>query len=175
MALRTRLGRLADNIAAAAMLGLLGLAMATAADVAGRYLFATPIRGFNDIVPLAGAVLLSACMPHVVARRGNIAVDFVGQWLGPAAQRRLDNFGAALCSGFFVLMAWQYALYAIELRQTGDVTPLLRWPVWPWWSAVAVFITVTAVVGLATVGGSAPVDAQADGASSADSPGAEAA
>lgn len=155
---RTRLGRLADGIAAAAMLGLLGLALLTAADVLGRFLFAAPIRGFNDIVPLAGAVLLSACMPHVVARRGNIAVDFVGQWFGPVAKRRLDNFGAALCSGFFVLMAWQYSRYALELRQTGDLMPILRWPVWPWWSAVALFITVTAVVGLATIGGNPALD-----------------
>ncbi len=88
MALSAQACRLAEGIAAAAVLGLLGLAFCTAADVVGRYLFAAPIRGFNDIVPLAGAVLLSACMPHVVARRGNIAVDLVGQRLGPLARLR---------------------------------------------------------------------------------------
>lgn len=153
-ALQAQACRLADTIAAAAMLGLLGLALCTAADVAGRYLFASPIRGFNDIVPLAGAVLLSACMPHVVARRGNIAVDFVGQQLGPAAARRLDQFGAVLCALFFCLMAWQYVRFAAELAQTGDVTPILRWPVWPWWSAVAGFIGIAAAVGLLTIAGS---------------------
>ena len=149
--LRSQACRLPDRLAAGAVLGLLGLALCTAADVTGRYLFAAPIRGFNDLAPLAGAVLLSACMPLVVAQRANIAVDFVGQQLGPVAHRRLDDFGAALCALFFALMAWQYVRYAIELAQTGDVTPILRWPVWPWWSAVAGFITITAAVGLATV------------------------
>lgn len=156
MSLRSQAGRLSDRIAIAAVLGLLGLALFTAVDVAGRYLFAAPIRGFNDIVPLAGAVLLSACMPHVVARRGNIAVDFVGQRLGPAAARRLDQFGAALCAGFFGLMAWQYVRYVLELAQTRELTPILRWPVWPWWAAVAGFVIVTAIVGLLTITGEDP-------------------
>lgn len=156
VALRTQACRLADRIAMVAVLGLLGLAMITVADVTGRFLFATPIRGFNDIVPLAGAVLLSACMPHVVARRANIAVELIGQRLGEAASRRLDGFGALLCTAFFALMAWQYVRYAIELQQTGDVMPILRWPVWPWWGAVALFIAVTAAVGLLTLGASDP-------------------
>ncbi|MGE0310758.1 MAG: TRAP transporter small permease [Lautropia sp.] len=153
MSLHDRACRLADRLAVAAVLGLVGLACCTVADVAGRYLFAAPIRGFNDIVPLAGAVLLSACMPHVVARRGNIAVDFVGQRLGASAARRLDRFGTVLCTAFFGLMAWQYVRFARELAQTGDVTPILRWPAWPWWAAVAGFVAVTAAVGLATIVG----------------------
>jgi len=155
-ALRSQACRLADRIATAAVLGLLALAMLTAADVAGRYLFAAPIRGFSDIAPLAGAVLLSACMPHVVARRANIAVDLVGQRLGAAASRRLNGFGAVLCTAFFTLMAWQYLRYAIELRQTGDVMAILRWPLWPWWAAVALCITISAVVGLLTLGADHP-------------------
>lgn len=142
----------ADRLAAAAVLGLLALAVGTAADVAGRYLFATPIRGFNDLVPLAGAVLLAACMPHVVARRGHIVVDALGQRLGPRAERALNAFGALLTTLFFVLMGWQYVRYAAELRDTGDVMPILRWPVWPWWAAVAACIVTTAVVGALTLG-----------------------
>lgn len=156
VALRSHACRLADRIAMAAVLGLLGLAVLTVADVTGRALFTTPIRGFNDIVPLAGAVLLSACMPHVVARRANIAVELVGQRLGAAASRRLDGFGALLCTAFFALMAWQYLRYAVELQAAGDVTPILRWPVWPWWSAVALFISIAAGVGLLTLGAGEP-------------------
>jgi TRAP-type C4-dicarboxylate transport system permease small subunit len=156
VALRSHAARLADRIAVAAVLGLLGLALLTVADVTGRYLFATPIRGFNDVVPLAGAVLLSACMPHVVARRANIAVELVGQRLGAAASRRLDGFGALLCTAFFVLMAWQYIRYAIELQANGEVTAILRWPLWPWWGAVALFIAITAGVGLLTLGTADP-------------------
>jgi TRAP-type C4-dicarboxylate transport system permease small subunit len=143
--------RLARGMAVAAIFGLLLLAIGTAADVVLRYLFASPIRGFVDVTALAGAVLLAACMPHVVASRGNIAVDFLGQRLGPVAARRLDAFAAAATAAFFSLMAWQYVRYALEMRQTGESMPVLRWPVWPWWAAVAVCIAVTALVGFATI------------------------
>jgi TRAP-type C4-dicarboxylate transport system permease small subunit len=143
--------RLAEGLAGMAICGLLLLAFGTAIDVLMRYAFAMPIRGFIDVVPLAGAVLLSACMPHVVASRGNIAVDFLGQGLGPRAKRWLDTFGAVATGLFFSLMAWQYVRYALEMKQTAEVTPVLRWPVWPWWSAVAVFITLTALVALCTL------------------------
>lgn len=143
--------RLADQLAALAMLGLLALAVATVVDVLGRYLFASPLRGFSDIASLSGAVLLSACMPYVVARRANITVDFLGQRLGPRSAARLDGFGALLCAIFFALMAWQYARFALELHETQQLMAILRWPVWPWWSAVTVFILLSAIAGLLTL------------------------
>jgi TRAP-type C4-dicarboxylate transport system permease small subunit len=146
-----RAHQLAEGLAGAAISGLLLLAFGTAIDVLMRYAFATPIRGFIDVVSLAGAVLLSACMPHVVASRGNIAVDFLGQGLGPRPKRWLDTFGAVVTGLFFSLMAWQFVRYALEMKQTAQVTPVLRWPVWPWWSAVAAFITLTALVALCTL------------------------
>ena len=143
--------RLARGMAVAAIGGLLLLALGTALDVTLRYAFASPIRGFVDITSLAGAVLLAACMPHVVASRGNIAVDFLGERLGPGAARWLDRFAALVTTAFFALMAWQYIRYALELRQAGDAMPVLRWPVWPWWTAVAACVAVAAVVGAMTI------------------------
>lgn len=143
--------RAARAIAVAATLGLLLLAAGTAADVSLRYLFATPIPGFIDVAALAGAVLLSACMPWVVACRGNIAVEFVGDHFGGATARHLGRFGAAVTAAFFAVMAWQFARYAVDMWQTREAMAVLRWPVWPWWSAVAVFIALAALAGFATL------------------------
>jgi TRAP-type C4-dicarboxylate transport system permease small subunit len=142
---------LAEGLAGMAIGGLLLLAVGTAVDVLMRYALASPIRGFIDVVSLAGAVLLSACMPHVVASRGNIAVDILGQGLGLRAKRWLDTFGATVTSLFFCVMAWQYVRFALDMKQAAEVTPVLRWPVWPFWSAVAAFISLTAMVSLCTL------------------------
>ena len=149
--LHDRARRLALGLAVLGGCCLLLLAIGTFVDVLLRYGFARPIRGFVDVTALAGAVALSACMPHVVATRGNIAVDFLGQALGPRANRWLHAFGALMTAGFFSLMAWQYARFALEMKATGETMAVLRWPVWPWWSAVALFIALTALIGLATV------------------------
>jgi len=148
--------RAARAIAVGATLGLLLLAVVTAADVTLRYLFAAPIPGFIDVAALAGAVLLAACMPWVVACRGNIAVEFVGDHFGAVATRRLNRFGAAVTAAFFAVMAWQFARYALDMAQTGESMAVLRWPVWPWWSAVALFIALAALAGFATLGADAP-------------------
>jgi TRAP-type C4-dicarboxylate transport system permease small subunit len=143
--------RLAEWLAGVAVAGLLLLAFGTAVDVLMRYAFASPIRGFIDVVSLAGAVLLSACMPHVVASRGNIAVDLLGQAVGPRARRRLDTFGALVTALFFSVMAWQYVRFALEMKHAAEVTAVLRWAVWPYWSAVAAFISLAALVSLCTL------------------------
>jgi len=161
--LSQRARQLAEGLAGLAIGGLLLLAFGTALDVVMRYVFARPIHGFNDVVPLVGAALLSACMPHVVASRGNIAVDFLGKALGTRPTRWLDGFGAGVTALFFSLMAWQYARFALDMKQTAEVTPVLRWPVWPWWAAVATFITLTALVALCTLRADAAVHDETPG------------
>lgn len=155
MSLAVRARRLAQALAVLGGCALLLLAIGTGIDVVLRYLFARPIRGFVDVSALAGAVALAACMPWVVASRGNIAVDFLGQALGPRARRGLDGFGALVTAGFFALMAWQYARFALEMKTTGETMAVLRWPVWPWWCAVALFIALAALIGLVSLRGPA--------------------
>ena len=149
--LSARAERAAAALAVAAMGGLLLLALATTADIVLRYAFASPIRGFVDIASLAGAVLLAACMPYVLATRGNIAIDALGNWLGGAKRRVLHRFAAGVSAAYFALMGWQYVRFALDMQDTGQSIPVLRWPVWPWWAAVALCIVIAALVALATV------------------------
>jgi len=133
-----------------AMVGLLLLAAATTADVVMRYGFAKPIWGFADVAPLAGAVLLAACFPYVLCARSNIAIDALGDWLGPRPRRVLDRFAALVSAVFFAVLAWQYIAFADDLRGDGQTMPILGAVIWPWWAAVAVFVLFAAVAGLLT-------------------------
>jgi TRAP-type C4-dicarboxylate transport system permease small subunit len=142
--------RVAGALAAVAIAGLLGVALLITVDVCLRYFFASPIRGFFDVQPLAFAVLLAGCMPLALARGSHIAVTLVGDRLGGG--RILDRFGRLMTLLFFALMGWQYLRYAAEMRATGQTMAVLRWPVWPWWGAVALLVLAGAVVGLLTLG-----------------------
>ena len=138
-------------LACSAIVALLMLAVGTVADIVLRYVFARPIRGFVDIASLAGAVLLSACFPYVLSSRGNIAIDALGNRLGATARRWLDRFAAAVSAGFFGVMAWQYLRFAMDLKGDAQTIPVLRWPVWPWWAAVAGFVLIAAAIGMLTI------------------------
>lgn len=145
-----RVERAAAGLALAAVIGLLLLALATALDVLLRYVFSSPLRGFVDIASLAGAVLLAACFPYVLVVRSNISVDVLGRRLGGGFKTALDRFAAVVTAAFFVLMAWQYVRFALEMQETAQVIPVLRWSVWPWWAAVALFIVLAAAAAVLT-------------------------
>ncbi len=130
---------------------LLAIAIGTSADVLGRWLFGAPIRGYNDFAALGIAVTCAAFFPALIARRGNLTIDLVGRALGPRASRFLDAFGAFITFVFFAAMAWQYVRYALEMARAGERMAILRWEVWPFWSAVALAIVATAVVSLVVI------------------------
>ena len=130
---------------------LLAIAIGTLADVLGRFLFGAPIRGYNDFAALGIAVTCAAFFPALIARRGNLTIDLVGRALGPRASRVLDAFGAVVTFVFFTAMAWQYVRYALEMARGGERMAILRWEVWPFWSAVALAVVATAVVSLVVV------------------------
>lgn len=144
-----RAERLAAALATIAVSGLLALAILITVDVCLRYFFASPIRGFFDVQSLAFAVLLAGCMPLALARGSHIAVTVVGDRVGGG--RVLDRFGRLMTLLFFALMGWQYLRYAAEMKETGQTMAVLRWPVWPWWGAVAVLILVAALVAVVTL------------------------
>jgi TRAP-type C4-dicarboxylate transport system permease small subunit len=143
--------KVAQVLAGVGVIGLLLLALGTALDVILRYGFAKPIPGYADVTALAGAVLLSACMPQVVASRSNVSIDFAGKMFGEEVHKWLDRLGAFVTFAFFSVMAWQYMRFALEMKTTGETMAVLRWPVWPWWTGVAIFIAITAVVALLTL------------------------
>ena len=153
-----RVERAAAGLALAAVGGLLLLAAGTALDVLLRYAFASPIRGFVDIASLTGAVLLAACFPYVLVSRTNISVDILGRSLGSGFKTALDRFAALVTAAFFALMAWQYVRFAMEMYETNQLIPVLRWPVWFWWSAVALLIVLAAAGAALTVWKRMPED-----------------
>ena len=125
---------------------LLVISIVTMVDVLLRWVFSAPIRGFYDFSVLATAVACAACFPALIAQRGNISIRFVGKVLGRGATRVLDAFGALVTLVFFVAMAWQYVYFSLEMARAGERMPILQWPVWPWWTIVALMIGVTALV-----------------------------
>ena len=142
-----RLERLALGIALVASACLLVVALATMADVLLRWLFNAPIHGLNDMAALVTAVVVAGCFPMLLTRRGNVTIRLLGSWLGPRATQVLDSFGALVAAVFFALMTWQYIRYSAEMTQANEATPILRWPVGPWWWVVTILIGITTIAG----------------------------
>jgi len=123
----------ANWVAAAALLAMILL---TTLDVFVR-LFRSSIPGTYDVVALLGAVVASFSLGYTSVEKGHIAVDFLVGKLSPAVQALIDAVNALLATALFGVAAWQSALYAASLADSGQVSLTLQIPVYPFVCGVA--------------------------------------
>jgi TRAP-type C4-dicarboxylate transport system permease small subunit len=83
-------------------------------------------------------------------RYGNIIVDFFTTRLAPATQRRLDAVGALLLGLVMALVSWRLVAGTISLREAGETTTILGWPVWYTYAAMVPGVILTAIAGFYT-------------------------
>ena len=134
--------------------GLIALAVLVMADVALRFLFASPIDGAQEIGKLLVTVVVASFFPVALAERRHIVVDLLSRCLGVAARSLFDAFGALVTFVFFVFVGWRFILYTDELHRAGETTWILGWAVTPWWAVTTVFILICAPVQAIVLGAS---------------------
>ena len=144
--LQSRGDSVARLCALCGMLGLVVLALLTNFDVFMRWLFNSPIDGIADIAPLVVAIVISSFFPIALAGRHHISINFLGSLLTPRPRAWLETLVALVTLVFFVLLAWQFILYAIDLHESGQTTWAIRMPVAKWWMVVSLFMALCVVV-----------------------------
>ena len=107
---------------------LMFIMLLTMADVVGG-IFNHPVYGVEEIVGLMTAVLLAFALPGTQIKHGHVGVDVIYRLLSPKSQKTLDRVLNLLCALTFVLIAEQCAVYGLELRQCGEVSSTVAFPV----------------------------------------------
>ena len=68
------LDRFTRRVAFIGLVGLLAVAIATMVDVLLRWLFNSPIEGYEDVSQLLFAVIIAACFPAGLIQGRNITI-----------------------------------------------------------------------------------------------------
>lgn len=126
-----------------AMIGLVclvGLTLATIADVLMRWLFNSPIEGVHDLYSLMVAVVVGTFFPVALIERHHITITFLGSAMGTRVNSWLNTLSNVALLLFLVLLSWQLIRYVGELRETGETTWILQWPIAPWWTVTTAVI-----------------------------------
>ena len=116
----------------AAVLAFL-LCFLVCADVIGRVVFNSPVKGTPEIVSGSIVIILWLQAAYAIRSGGMIWVDAVHLHLPGRAQRACDVFGALLGISFFALVCWgsiEPALYSWRSNEF-EGEGALRVPVWP--------------------------------------------
>lgn len=135
-----------------AELSLAAMALLTAADVLGRYVFDLPIIGSVELTEMLMVVVIFSGVPLATAGGGQISVDVVTLAVGPKTrwvQALLAQLVAAATSGFFGVVTWGRALGA---RALGDETTMLALPLAPMVFFMSVMLLLNALWHAAQLG-----------------------
>ena len=131
------LDRLSDWVArallvAAAALGLM-LSFIVCADVIGRGVFNSPLRGTPEMVSSAIIIICFMQAPYAIRSGGMINVDFLTKHLPGRWQSWLAAFGAVLGAAFFAFILWGAWDPAFNAWNEGEYEGegALRVPAWP--------------------------------------------
>ena len=144
------LHRLAEAFALAGGAIFVAIAIMSAGSIASRALFSRPLQGDYEMVQQGCAVFVALCLPICQMRYGNIIVDFFTTRLPAATQRRLDAIGALILGLVMALVAWRLVAGTISLRESGETTTILGWPVWWTYTAMVPGVALTALAGFHT-------------------------
>jgi len=124
----------ANQLAGAAIVAMMLL---TCADVLLR-LFRQPIPGTYEIIGFLGAIATAFALGQTSLEKGHIAVEFLSSRLSSRGRLYLDGLEATAGLFIFGLLAWQSAVYAEDLRKSGEVSLTLAMPVHPFvWGIAA--------------------------------------
>jgi TRAP-type transport system small permease protein len=110
---------------------LLALMALTFADVAGRYLFNSPIPGTAELTELCMGILIFSGLPLLTAARGQITVTLFERFMPSSALPAMDGAIALFSACVLGVFAWRIAAEASYRGGFGDITPFLHLPIAP--------------------------------------------
>ncbi|TMJ27300.1 MAG: TRAP transporter small permease [Alphaproteobacteria bacterium] len=118
-------------LGAAAAVLLFGLMALTTADVIGRYLFNSPLRGAFEVTELLLLTLIFAGLPLASRADEHVALDFIDMVLTPGGRLFVRRLVDLICGLLILGLAWRVWIKAGKIAAYGDTTEVLRLPVAP--------------------------------------------
>jgi TRAP-type C4-dicarboxylate transport system permease small subunit len=101
------------------------------ADVVGRYLFNKPITGVFEITEFLMLIIIFSYLALTQSSKSHINVDILVPHLPTKLQLIIERFNHLLCLCFMILITLMGVEKAIELKEVGEASTLLKLPNYP--------------------------------------------
>ncbi len=126
-----------------------GIGIMSAVSIIGRALWSKPITGDFELVEIGIAIAGSLFLSYCQITAGNIFVDIFTIRASDDAKAWMDRFGAILMGIMFALVGWRCAVGMNEIRQSGETSMLMGFPIWLGYVGVLPGITLVAITAFA--------------------------
>jgi TRAP-type mannitol/chloroaromatic compound transport system permease small subunit len=116
-------------------------------SIVGRKLFSWTVPGDVELLQMGAAFASATFFAYCHLIRGDVKVDFFTHNAGRRKVAVMDAIGSLLVGLFGALIAWRTGVGAWSLKDVGETSAILGWPVW-----VAQALMVPSFVLLAVAG-----------------------
>lgn len=99
-------------------------------SIVGRKLYAAPVPGDVEILQMAAAFASASFFSYCHLNGGDVKVDFFTAKASAATVHRLDALGSLLVGLFGALITWRAGAGALAIKEAGETSMILGWPVW---------------------------------------------
>ncbi len=143
-----KLYQLTRLFAIAGGLGFVALVVMSLISIVGRKISATPVPGDIEVMQMGTAIASAAMLAYCEMERHHLRVDFFTANISADLRERLDSVSHLLLALVAVLVAWRTGASALSLKEAGETSMILAWPVW---MVVAAMVPSFALLALAGV------------------------
>lgn len=99
-------------------------------SIVGRKLASMPVPGDLELMQMGSAVGAASFFAYCHLTRNDVRVDFFTQRLAPRVVAGLDAAGSLLVGLFGALVSWRTWVGAMNLKEYGETSAILGWPIW---------------------------------------------
>ena len=128
-----RFSRTLNILSSIALVLMMGLVFV---NVALRAVW-TPILGTYEFTGFLASIMITFALAHCASVKGHIAITLFADRLPPRVQAVLDSVVAILGTALYAVISWQCVRYAINMYNSGEVSPATATPFYPFIIAVA--------------------------------------
>lgn len=116
---------------------LVAMMLLTTADVAGRYLFNTPIMGVFELTEFMMVCLVFCSLAYTQSKKAHVAVDILTTMIPPKGQRAIEFINCLISFCILALITWKSIERGFEVMASKDSSAILQIPVYPFMFLVA--------------------------------------
>lgn len=111
-------------------LGFIGLVVMSLISIIGRKIAAAPVPGDIEVVQMGTAIASAAMLAYCEMERHHLRVDFFTARLSVNTRHMLDAISHLVLALVAVVIAWRTGLSAVSIKEAGETSVILGWPVW---------------------------------------------
>jgi TRAP-type C4-dicarboxylate transport system permease small subunit len=126
-----------------------GLVAMSIVSITGRKLFSAPVPGDVEVLQMLAAVAAASFFGYCHLIGGDVKVDFFTAQASPRVVHALDLLGSLLVALTGTLLAWRTGAGALVVKEAGENSMILDWPLWIPQMAIVPGFVLMALAGLA--------------------------